>query len=63
MIYMLARATGWGEETILNMPFVKFLQYLHCHLVYQGAATRWLTPTAQELAETDAKFESFFPCH
>lgn len=61
MVYMLARATGWGEEQILAMPYPKFLQYLHCHLVYQGAATRWHKLTAAEQAAADAKFDQFFP--
>lgn len=60
MVYMLARATGWGEEKILAMPYPKFLQFLHCHLVYQGGATRWVTPTEQEKAETDRKFNALF---
>lgn len=60
MVYMLARATGWGEEQILAMPYPKFLQYLHCHLVHEGAATRWHAPTEQEKAETDQKFSALF---
>lgn len=60
MVFMLARATGWGEENILAMPYSKFLQFLHCHLVYQGAATRWQSPTAAEQAETLQKFDSLF---
>jgi hypothetical protein len=60
MVFMLARATGWGENVILEMPYPKFLQYLHCHLVYQGAATRWEVPTQAERLEADQKFNTFF---
>jgi hypothetical protein len=67
MVYMLARATGWAEEKIHDMPYPKFLQFLHCHLVYQGAATRWEYLTEAEKAETDSKFDAFFTnlttCH
>lgn len=60
MVYMLARATGWGEETIMALPYARFLLYLHCHLVHQGAATRWTVPTEREKQETDEKFEALF---
>lgn len=60
MVYMLARATGWGEEQILRMPYAKFLMYLHCHLVHQGAATRWQVPTEKERAVTEEKFNKLF---
>ena len=55
---MLARATGWGESDLWSMPYAAGLMYLHCHMLYQGCATRWAAVMEDEAAELDAKFDS-----
>lgn len=39
---VLAKETGWSEETIVNMPYHRVKQYLHCLQVYNGVATKWI---------------------
>ena len=55
-MYLLARATGWGETYLWNMSYSRGLMYLHAHLLYQGAATRWAIASADERADIDSKF-------
>lgn len=57
-MYLLARATGWGETYLWNMSYSRGLMYLHAHLLYQGGHTRWAVATADERAEVDDKFDS-----
>ena len=56
LVYLLARATGWGENHIWRMSFARGLMFLHAHLLYQGAATRWAVASADESADIDSKF-------
>lgn len=55
-MFILARATGWGEEYIMNMPYAKALLYLHCHMLYQGCNTRWAAVLEDEAQAMDEKF-------
>jgi hypothetical protein len=57
-VFILARATGWGEEYIWRMAYARGLMYLHCHLLYQGCSTRWAAVLEDEAAAMDAKFNS-----
>lgn len=56
---MLARATGWSEAQIWDMPYLKGLMYLHCHMLYQGCNTRWAAVTADEEADLDNQFNRY----
>ncbi len=56
MVYTLARATGWTEETILWMPLKRSLQYLHAAWLGEGVDTGWRTAAAEEEAETARLF-------
>ncbi len=59
-MFILARATGWSEADIWDMSYARGLMYLHCHLLYQGAATAWACTTQEEDAALDAKFDDLF---
>lgn len=58
LVYLLARATGWGESYIWKMSYTRGLMYLHSHLLYQGASTRWLVADTSEQAAIDDKFNA-----
>lgn len=60
LVYLLARATGWGENHIWNMSYTRGLMYLHAHLLYQGANTRWAVATPDEARELDDKWNKLF---
>ena len=57
-MFILARATGWSEAHIWNMPYTKGLIYLHCHMLYQGCDTQWAAVTADECEALDSKFNA-----
>lgn len=56
MVFTLARATGWAEETILWMPLRRSLQYLHAAWISEGVTTGWRTATEGEEAEAARLF-------
>ncbi len=41
LIFSVARETGWSENTILDMPLSRLMQYYHCSLVFSGVACKW----------------------
>lgn len=59
MIYILARATGWQESDLLAMPYAKALMYLHCHMLYQGSATRWAYADDAEAEKLESDFKKY----
>lgn len=42
------------------MSYARGLMYLHCHLLYQGAATAWACTTQAEAAALEEKFDNLF---
>ena len=59
LVFMLAKATGWGEAYIWDMPYAKGLIYLHCHVLYQGCDTRWAAVMQDEAEEVDELFNRY----
>lgn len=57
IVLVLAKATGWTEEKIINLPFYRVKQYLHSYLVYNGTATRWQHSNAKEKAAIKDKLQ------
>lgn len=59
LLYMLQRATGRPQEEIFEMSYAQGCQLLHCHLLYQGSATRWLCGTDEEAQAIEATFNKY----
>ncbi len=57
MIFTIAKATGWSEESIIWMPLRKSLQYLHAAWISDGAHTDWRFTTEQDNAEAQKLYE------
>lgn len=55
----MAKATGWGEKYLINMPYARFLMYVHCNLLANGGDTRWAIATDSERRETEKKLDKF----
>lgn len=51
VVFTIAKATGWQEDTILWMPLRKALQYMHASWVADGLATSWRSESEQESIE------------
>jgi hypothetical protein len=56
---MLQRATGRPQNEILGMSYAEGCQLLHCHLLYQGSATRWLCGTDEEEKAINETFNKY----
>lgn len=41
------------------MPYAKALMYLHCHMLYQGSATRWTCADDAEAAQLELDFKKY----
>ena len=57
MIFTIAKATGWSEESIIWMPLRKSLQYLHAAWISDGVHTDWRFTTEQDNAEAQKLYE------
>lgn len=57
MIFTLARATGWDEQTLMWMPLRRSLQYLHAAWLNLGTATEWRTESEESTHEKALLFE------
>lgn len=51
VVFTIAKATGWQEETILWMPLRKALQYMHASWVADGLVTAWRSESEEESIE------------
>ena len=41
------------------MPYAKGLMYLHCHMLYQGSATRWAYADDEEAEKLESDFKKY----
>lgn len=57
MIFTIAKATGWSEESIIWMPLRKSLQYLHAAWISDGVHTDWRFTAEQDNAEAQKLYE------
>ena len=56
-MFLIARATGWSEETILWMPLKKALQYVHAAWVSEGLTTDWRSAAEETAAERELLYQ------
>jgi hypothetical protein len=57
VIFTIARATGWSEDTIIWMPLKRTLQYLHAAWVSEGIKTTWRHQSGEGEAEENALYQ------
>lgn len=58
MVFIIARATGWREAAIWDLPLARALQYLHANMLLEGRATTWQYQFKSERRQFEQKLNA-----
>lgn len=63
MVFIIARATGWRESEIWELPLPRALQYLHANMLLEGRATTWQYQFKSERLLMQGKLQALLTPH